>query len=832
MTLIYRWLLAACLALTLTLGAGGAYAQDGSLDYTAWNKLADSAEQVIDEGDETNEQFETLRSEIAGWRDSFLQAQSTNATRLRTLQSQIDALGPAPEEGATEAEGIATRRAELTAEIQRLEAPVRSAEEAYTRADGLIREIDEIIRARQTTALLEQRPSPLYPANWRDAAVELVASGQSIWAEFEKNIGSETKFSVLKSNLPVILLLLGIAGLLVVRGPVWIRKLVDWLRVRTRRGTGVWSFVVSLGGFVLPLIGLILLTVALTLSNVLGENGSVLLEQLPNWGGTLLWIRWLADQTFNRSDDVATLPLPLARRREARFYANMLAILLVLRSIGETFSSTFNYSETTSIVLDFPVLVLCALMLWRLGHILGQLSPETATDGTLLEGSQFRLRMTRIIGRGAMVAAIVGPIMSAIGYDGVGQALVYPAVRTLSLLALILVLQRFINDLYELFTGKSAQDADSLVPVLAGLMLLLATIPLLALVWGARVADLTEIWARFREGFSFGETRISPTDFLTFLLVFAVGYAVTRLVQAGLRSSILPKTRIDQGGQTAIVSGLGYVGIFAAALVAITAAGLDLSSLALVASALSVGIGFGLQNIVSNFVAGIILLIERPISEGDWIETGGTQGIVKSISVRSTRIETFDRTDLIVPNSDFVSGRVTNFTRSNVLGRVVVPVGVAYGSDTRKVEDILRRIVREHDMVLLNPEPMITFEEFGADSLNFFIRAVIRDVGSKLVVTSDFHHEIARRFAEEGIEIPFAQRDVWLRNPEVLFPDRGKPEAETPPPADPDSAEKPANQVAAKREERQQARDSGVMPAGRDGDDGGGSGDGGDGDGR
>ncbi|TMM54676.1 DUF3772 domain-containing protein [Sulfitobacter sabulilitoris] len=734
-------------------------------NYDLWQSVASRAETAVDEQIDETEVFETLRTRLATFRAEFQDARQINAERIATLREQLDALGPVPETGS-EAEQVAARRSELERQLATLQAPVQVADEAFRRADGLISEIDQIIRDRQTRRLLALGPSPLNPVHWGPAVQEFGATLADVGSE-SVAFGDSVRRQQLRENLPLVLLLGAVALVLMARGRRWAGMIAHRARRLGGHSVSVVRFVVSLGRIVLPLIGVVALSQALRATGMAGVRGEQLLNALPIWGGILLGFRWLSERLFSRDEDEALIVLAPERRAEARFYLLMLSLLFVLRGVLALLFSFSDVSAETRAVVAFPVVVLIGLILFRVGQILRGYSETYADEGEEEVAPTSLGRALRLTGIAIMAVSIAAPLMAAVGYASAGNALLYPTVISLLILGLVMALQRFFGDLYGWLTGQGAQGRDALVPVLVGFVLVLAATPLLALAWGARVADLTEIWSAFSRGFVIGETRISPSDFLMFALIFSGGYVITRLVQGALRSNVLPKTRIDIGGQNAIVSGLGYVGIFLAALAAITGAGIDLSSLAIVAGALSVGIGFGLQNIVSNFVSGIILLIERPISEGDWIEVGGRMGYVRDISVRSTRIETFDRTDVIVPNADLVSGTVTNFTRGNTVGRLIVKVGVAYGTDTRRVDTILREIAEAQPMVLANPPPMILFASFGADALEFEVRMILRDVNWLIPVQNDVNHAIAERFAEEGIEVPFAQRDIWLRNPEA-----------------------------------------------------------------
>jgi small-conductance mechanosensitive channel len=268
--------------------------------------------------------------------------------------------------------------------------------------------------------------------------------------------------------------------------------------------------------------------------------------------------------------------------------------------------------------------------------------------------------------------------------------------------------------------------------------------------------------------FQFGQTKIALADFLVAIVVLLVGIAITRVLQRWLRNRALPRTQLDSSVQFSIVTIVGYVGIVLSAALALGRLGVALENIALVAGALSVGIGFGLQSIVSNFVSGLILLTEQPVRVGDWIVVEGEEGFVRRIQVRATEIETFDRATVLVPNSQLITGVVKNWTRANMLGRVTVPVGVSYSADPDKVRDLLLGAAVEHEQVARSPEPYVLFAGFGDSSLNFELRCIVLNIRQILTVKSDLHFSILRKLRAAGIEIPFPQRDIHIRSGTIV----------------------------------------------------------------
>ena len=769
MRLLRTLLLGLCLwalpvAVFTVLSVPAATAQEAEApDYAEWENVAKAAEETLADDRASDTALDQLRARIVEWRAKFTDAQSANAAQIETVRNQISALGPAPTEEAPDAPEIAERRKELHRKLAELQAPGIAAEEAHSRAEGLIRQIDARIRARQASELLRLSPTPLNPVNWPAGWAVLQQGTKTLGAETQEAWSNPARRAELKHNLPAIVFYLLVAAILVLRGPGFMERMTTRLLTGvSMRARNIAAAIVSLGQFIVPVLGTVFLVLAIKASGLTGLRSGALIDAVPGAAFVFFFARWIASWLFRTEGGYA----PLAERAsEARFHANLIGLVTAAEIFRNAFITEVRppLSMAAQAVWAAPLVCIVAVLLFRLGMLLR----PRPVDG-VVSAKEFRNTVLRFIGTATVAVSIIAPFLAVVGYVAAANALIWPTVGSLGLFGLILLLQRFATDIYILIFRKGEDGREALVPVLAGFVLTLAAVPVFALIWGARTTDLSETWTRFSEGVSIGDTRISPAAILALILIFILGYGLTRLVQSALRSTILPRTELEKGVQNAIVSGIGYVGIFLAALVAITGAGIDLSSLAIVAGALSVGIGFGLQNIVQNFVSGIILLIERPISEGDMIEVNGQFGTVRGISVRSTWIETFDRTDVIVPNADLVSGVVTNLTRTSLTGRLIIPVGVAYGTDTRKVQATLMEIAEAQPLVMVEPAPSVQFVAFGADSLNFEIRAILSDVNFKLDVQTEILHQINERFAAEGIEIPFAQRDLWIRNPEDL----------------------------------------------------------------
>ncbi len=263
---------------------------------------------------------------------------------------------------------------------------------------------------------------------------------------------------------------------------------------------------------------------------------------------------------------------------------------------------------------------------------------------------------------------------------------------------------------------------------------------------------------------SLGNVTITPALLMTIVLIILGTFWVSRLLQRMLRRNVFRRMRLKEGTQEAICRVLHYIIMFLGAFIAIEQAGIDLTALAAISAVLMVGIGFGLQNITSNFISGLILLFERPVQVGDFVEVGGIQGCVRAIKARSTTVETLDNVSIIVPNSNFISENVTNWSYQDTTVRIHVSVGVSYDSDVDLVAETLLQVGRAHPEVLDSPEPKIQFLEFGDSSLNFDLLVWIENSPRQYFVRSDLNFAIVKAFREQDITIPFPQRDLHVQS--------------------------------------------------------------------
>ncbi|QHQ35449.1 DUF3772 domain-containing protein [Algicella marina] len=753
-----------------------------------WSRLVQRGETLIASEEATVAELDAVRSDLAEQRSDALSAEESAQAELASIRATLESLGPKPAEGQTEAETVAAERVNLNQRLQEAQANLLAARAAREDTAEILARIDSRMRTQFSNRLISLGPSPVLPQNWPGAAIAVVSYFQELQGEVLSTLDNRFERERTLQRLPFagVMMVLGLLLLFVVR-----RRIVGWVLAYLERSSAskasAWGgTVLNLARLIVPSVGAALFIVGLKTLDLFGPAGDAVVAALPQFAAFVILSYWIGHSIFAPAiERYRLVTLNDEDAHAGSFWTQILGLFAALQFLLAAILEQQQADETIAAVLKFPVLLLAALSLWRLAALFSKAltAGKVESEGDEQVMDAFGTGSVRVLRKLAVFVAIVSPLLAAIGYTALSDYVFFSFVMSAGVFGAAYVFfatfLRLLEAVMKTSDDSDGQSGDSfgLLPVFAGFLIALACLPVLALIWGARQSDLLEAWVWLRDGISIGGSRISLTDLLALIVVFGIGYTLTRALQSALRRTVLPRTKLDVGGQNAVSTGVGYLGIFVAAVVAITATGLDLSNLAIVAGALSVGVGFGLQTIVSNFVSGIILLIERPIKQGDWIEVAGYSGYVRKISVRSTEIETFDRSNVIVPNQELIAGTVLNYTHGSMNGRVIVPVGVAYGTDVKKVEALLKDIAENHPLVIRTPPPAVLFMGFGADSLDFEIRAILRDVNNMLSVKSQMNYQIYEKFTEEGIEIPFAQRDLWLRNPEELAKSMGGREA-------------------------------------------------------
>jgi len=757
---------------------------------TDWTRVLKAAEAYAAAGQAAPKETE-LYLELLD--DLVRKAGAAKSDAEKTIQETtplLNALGPAPnaESGETEPEDVADLRRGYNVALDQARSRVAAADIATVRAEQLRGEIAGLSRQELAEQLNRRTDDPwrlaalaagvrevgaalaeaaLAPAKWR------ASLSDAAWEEFRQN------------RLPILAAVIALATLLgfamrrILKARFVFARDEDG-RVTQARRLGV-AVARALADGVIP--AAVLAVVYIWFERELAGFGTPLLADVIAGAALGLALAALAYAGLSAAfapDGPEARLVPVgdeaahAIRRRAMLFAGVAAVDLfiwtALASMAKSPQFLTVYAMAACGARALALLPLLSGSLWRPETPAGPAEP----DGTeASDASRFWLIGRIVVG----VAALGAVVDAALGYAELALFVSRALSWTLVTVGGVFLLRgaareaieaAFDSGVVRRWLNIGDDGADTLTfwgRLLLEPVFLIAAAVLTAPYWGFTQREMLTWAGGVLSGFKIGEVSISPAEIGLAILAVALVLIATRTTQSALLTRLLPRTRMDPGVQNSLAQAFGYLGMILALAVGVSALGVDLSNLAIVAGALSVGIGFGLQSVVNNFVSGLILLAERPVKVGDWVIVGDQQGIVKRIAIRATEIETFDRSSVIIPNSDLISNRVINRTHKDRYGRIDIAIGVAYGSDTHKVEDLLLEIGRAHPEVMRLPEPFVLFMGFGASSLDFELRVFTANNLRSFVIASAIRHTIAERFAEEGVEIPFPQRVVHMVPP-------------------------------------------------------------------
>lgn len=742
------------------------------------SELMSYAEQIADAGED---ELLSLREQVRALRLTADTEAGPIRARIEEVQADLARIGEEAPEGVSELPSIGTLRESLRAERETLDAIIGQTDLNITEANRLLIDIANGRRDAFYSRVLE-RDKPPFTITKVNAALGALSTDwetlQSRYASWKASFQTPNQFRTAR-----LVLVLGILAAFVLLVPLtrWMdRSLLTAFKAHEpspdRRAALAALRVVS-SVLLALLAGTIVYQVAVANGVVTPETsqltGSILLAL-----ATIFVVNHVAKAALApKTPQWRIIPLDSTRATAVRFLLVLIVIVFSINAVLTRASEWLGSPRELVTLLSALLAVTGAVLIFMV--VRPQLWRLTEKPGITLSGET--LNFWRWIRSLISLVVVLCIFAVMVGHVALGRFVLTRIYFLAFLFAAAWFGRALLGEIADRIGQQFAEPAGApgsaraadhqeggrlfffWLRLLIDIIVLTVTVPAGLLIVGVKWTDLRNWVFDAVFGIEVGGFTISLANiFSAFVAVFII-MLTTRFVQRTVDTRIFAQARMDSGLRNTFRTLIGYVGLIVGVMVGIGTLGFPLANLAIVAGALSLGIGFGLQSIVNNFVSGLILLFERPIKVGDWIVTSAGEGIVKRISVRSTEIETFDWASVIIPNSELVTSPVTNWTHKNRYTRLIVHIGVSYNADPDEVSELLLAIAKANRRTLSYPAPIVYFSNFGDSSLDFEVRIFINNVDDRIPVQNEIRIAIFKALQEAGIEIPFPQRDLHVR---------------------------------------------------------------------